>query len=56
MPLMNPSNAPRIDEPSRSKSMRMGSDYPAVRWWQDEHGLLFVIDEYLKLGFYMTHY
>lgn len=32
------------------------SDFNADRWWQDEDGLLVVINEYLKFGFYFINY
>jgi uncharacterized SAM-binding protein YcdF (DUF218 family) len=28
----------------------------ADRWWQSEDGLLTVVNEYLKYGYYLTHY
>jgi uncharacterized SAM-binding protein YcdF (DUF218 family) len=32
------------------------SDFPVHRWWQTEDGLLNVVTEYLKFGFYLVHY
>jgi uncharacterized SAM-binding protein YcdF (DUF218 family) len=31
-------------------------EFSVDRWWQSENGLLDVVAEYLKLGFYLTHY
>lgn len=31
-------------------------DFNPDRWWQDEHSLISVIDETLKLGFYWINY
>jgi hypothetical protein len=32
------------------------SDYREDRWWQSEGGLLFVVNEYLKLAYYLVTY
>lgn len=32
------------------------SDFPVDHWWRNEDGLLNVINEYLKIGFYVTHF
>jgi uncharacterized SAM-binding protein YcdF (DUF218 family) len=50
----------RILSPSDSINVVMlgasASDYQEDRWWQTEGGLLFVVNEYLKLAYYLVTY